>query len=97
MRGRLVRHRYRGGNKRARARVPYNSTGTTKTRTQRAVAWYNAQPPVSEDTFDTAILLEHPGKRLGILFGNGGKVCVASPVPEELNQGLLDAIAGETF
>lgn len=61
--------------------------------TARVVDWYNSEPPVSDESWNLVVVLRHTNGSFGLLFGNDGKVCEATPVPPQVD-GLVRAITG---
>ena len=60
----------------------------------RVLAWYNAQPPESEYSFDTLVVFRSERLGVGLGLGNGGMLCTLQGVPQQMHRDLFEAIEG---
>lgn len=63
--------------------------------TSAVVAWFNRQPPESEEAFNLVVLVQHENGRIGIMLGNDGEVCFATILSPAIIPALMQAITGE--
>jgi hypothetical protein len=61
--------------------------------TKDVLAWWNSQPPESDDKYDEIFLIQHEGF-MALMLGNAGMVCVLGRIPPELMESFLKALHG---